>query len=368
MPKETLHEKYRREAVAFAVDSSFQATIARQSPSNIALVKYWGKYGNQLPKNPSVSLTLSKSLTETSMSVQTKKRPNPAFTFLFEGKDSPVFGKKVQDYLQSLLPYFPFIQQLDFTISSRNTFPHSSGIASSASSMSALAACLLDIENQLKGNFTDQIDLTKASFIARLGSGSAARSLFSFAAEWGFTEVLSGSSDSIACPLEQKLHPVFKTFHDSILIIHGGVKSVSSRAGHALMDTNPYAAMRYSEARKNTIQVLNALQTGDLYEFARITESEAMQLHALMMVSEPSFILLQPNTLAAISILRNYRQHNAIPVCFTLDAGPNIHLLYPDEYRTQMLAFLQQELLPLCSEKRWIDDMVGLGTSTIPSF
>ncbi|NOU48206.1 MAG: diphosphomevalonate decarboxylase [Bacteroidales bacterium] len=369
MPNETLHEKYIRDAVILSRNENFEACVSWQCPSNIALVKYWGKHGNQLPNNPSISLTLEKSRTETKVSVLTTKTGSePTFTFLFEGHESPQFGKKVQDYLQELLPYLPFIAQLSFAIESRNTFPHSSGIASSASSMSALAACLLAIEQQIKGNYTSNIDLQKASFMARLGSGSAARSFFPYAAEWGFTAAINNSSDEIALPLGQTLHPVFKTFHDSILIIHGGVKSVSSRAGHALMETNPYAKQRYHEANLNTTNLLNVLQTGDLEAFIRITEAEAMQLHALMMVSEPSFILLQPNTLSAIAIIRNYRQRTAVPLCFTLDAGPNIHLLYPGQYREQVIEFLTNELLPLCHERQWIDDKVGMGSSTISDF
>jgi diphosphomevalonate decarboxylase len=365
---ETLHKKYIREAFVNPIESAFRSTIIRQSPSNIALVKYWGKHGNQLPNNPSISFTLTTSRTETKVSVQTKKQPEPAFIFLFDGKEAPQFGRKVQDYLESLLPYFPFIQQLDFIIESRNTFPHSSGIASSASSMSALAACLLDIEQQLNDNVSGRIDLIKVSFMARLGSGSAARSVFPFAAEWGNTGALNNSSDESAIPLEHLLHPVFKTFHDSILIIHGGIKSVSSRAGHALMKTNPYANQRYLEANLHVNHLMKVLQSGDLDEFIKITEAEAMQLHALMMVSEPSFILLHPNTVAAIASIRDFRKQTAVPLCFTLDAGPNIHLLYPNENRTQVLEFLQEELLPLCHEKQWIDDKVGLGTSTLPAF
>jgi diphosphomevalonate decarboxylase len=369
MSKEDLHRKYISEAVAIADNQVFKATVTHQSPSNIALVKYWGKHGNQLPNNPSISLTLSRSRTETKVSVMTTKTGSkPVFTFLFEGHEAPQFGMKVQEYFQALLPYFQFIGQASFAIESRNTFPHSSGIASSASSMSALAVCLLDIEKRIKGDLTDEIDLKKASFMARLGSGSAARSLFPFAAEWGFTGEIDNSSDEFALPLGKILHPVFKTFHDSILIIHGGVKSVSSRAGHALMETNPYAKQRYHEANLNTTNLINVLQTGDLEAFIRITESEAMQLHALMMVSEPSFILLQSNTLAAIAIIRNYRQRTAVPLCFTLDAGPNIHLLYPNQYREQVLEFITKELLPLCHEQQWIDDKVGMGTSTMSDF
>lgn len=368
MTKENLHENYISEAIKGFDYSSFQTEVSWQSPSNIALVKYWGKHGNQLPNNPSISFTLSQSRTETKVNVTAKGNITNSFSFLFEGKEAPEFGKKVQQYLHSLSCYFPFVHELAFAIESRNTFPHSSGIASSASSMSALAACLLDIENQMFGKESGNINLKKASYIARLGSGSAARSVFPYASEWGKTNALHESCNEFALPLANSLHPVYQNYQDSILLIHSGVKAVSSRAGHVLMETNPFADARYQQANHNTSELLNVLKTGDLDAFIRITEAEAMQLHALMMVSEPSFILIQPNTLAAIAAIHDYRKQTGIPLCFTLDAGPNIHLLYPESYRKDVLHFIQHELLLFCNQQQWIDDRLGLGTSKIVTF
>jgi diphosphomevalonate decarboxylase len=362
MQNDSLFEKFKTKAVQLPAQKVFPTEIAWQSPSNIALVKYWGKHGNQLPNNPSVSLSLSVSRTETRLKAQRKSTESPGFQFLFEGKESPTFGQKVQTFLQSLLPFFPFLAELDLAVESRNTFPHSSGIASSASSMSALVMCILEIEQLITGS---EIDLQKASYFSRLGSGSAARSIFPYAAEWGFSENIAGSNDEFALPLSDKLHPVFKTYRDSILIIHSGTKSVSSRAGHALMENNPFAEVRYQEARNNTDLILNALQNGDIDKFIEITESEALQLHALMMTSNPSYILMQPGSLAAISAIRNFRKQYAVPVCFTLDAGPNIHLLYPEEHREMVIKLIHNELLPLCHNSEWIDDFVGTGASKL---
>ena len=344
--------------------------IKWQSPSNIALVKYWGKspQGLQIPQNPSVSLTLKNCRTETSVFYEESDRFG--LHFRFDGKENPEFQTKIANFLKSQMVHFPFLNQMDLHIDSSNTFPHSSGIASSASSMSALVLCLLDIDTSLRGlqeqhGGTKQstIDLQKASYLARLASGSACRSVFPKAALWGSTDAFSGSSDEYALPLEDTLAPVFKTYHDSILVVSDAKKAVSSRAGHALMDTNPYAETRYAVARQNVAELLSALKTGDLESFIRITEWEAMQLHALMMCSNPSFILMKPNTLRIINTLYEFRRETDSPVCFTLDAGPNVHLLYPDQHAEMVERFIMDELEPYCNEGQWIPDQVGDGPS-----
>lgn len=359
---ENLEKKWIEEA-AHEVPDGFSGTTAWQSPSNIALVKYWGKHGLQLPNNPSISLTLSASKSETSITYKRSDINRLRLKFFFEGKENPAFAEKVQRFLNQIAPYFPFLNQLSLEISSSNTFPHSSGIASSASAMSALVMGVLAIENKLKN--TSESDLIKASYFSRLGSGSASRSVFPVAAVWGKTTFLTESSDGFAIPVAQQLHPVFQEFYDSILIIDSGTKSVSSRAGHALMDNNPFATARYEQAHKNIQNLYSAMQSGDLETFIRITEAEALQLHALMMTSDPGYILMQPNSLAAIKAIRNYRENTQIPLCFTLDAGPNIHLLYPASVRDKVLTFIEKELQPLCANGFWIDDKVGQGASAI---
>ena len=344
--------------------------IKWQSPSNIALVKYWGKSpkGLQIPQNPSVSLTLKNCRTETSVFYEESDRFG--LHFRFDGKENPEFQTKIANFLKSQMARFPFLNQMELHIDSSNTFPHSSGIASSASSMSALVLCLLDIDASLRGSQEQHdgtkrsaIDLQKASFLARLASGSACRSVFPKAALWGATDAFAGSSDEYALPLEDTLAPVFKTYHDSILVVSDAKKAVSSRAGHALMDTNPYAETRYAVARQNVAELLSALKTGDLESFIRITEWEAMQLHALMMCSNPSYILMKPNTLRIINTLYEFRRETDIPVCFTLDAGPNVHLLYPDQHAEMVERFIMDELEPYCNEGQWIPDQVGDGPS-----
>ena len=178
---------------------------------------------------------------------------------------------------------------------------------------------------------------------------------------WGKTEAYEGSSDEYAVSLADDIHPVFKTYRDSILIVSGETKSVSSRAGHALMEGNPYAPARYAKANENIKNLLVALKSGDLDTFINITESEALQLHALMMCSNPSYILMNPNTLNLINEIWGFREETKIPLCFTLDAGPNVHLLYPEQEADKVEYYIKNVLADYCDQERWIADHVGDG-------
>ena len=332
-------------------------SVSSVSPSNIAIVKYWGKHGNQLPNNPSISFTLSRCHTETFVKATTNATDKYSLHFLFEGKESPKFQEKIDKYLVENQQYFGFLKGLDLEIESSNSFPHSSGIASSAASMSALVLCLLKLEKLVNQDVTP-IDLRKASFLSRLASGSAARSVFPVMALWGATPSVSDSSDDYAVPLADMVNPIFKTYRDSILIVSNKEKSVSSRVGHSLMNGHPLAEQRYETARKNTERLLKVLQNGDIQEFMIIAESEALQLHEMMATSTPPYKLMEPNTVKIIDLIRDYRHETGAPACFTLDAGPNVHLLYPEAYETQVKSFIKENLLQYCHDNQCIDDVV----------
>ncbi len=340
-------------------------SITWRSPSNIAIIKYWGKYGQQLPRNPSLSLTLAASCTDTQLEYEMKEEGAEEgidLAFYFHGEANDAFREKVLAYLTSLLPVFPFLNQLQLTISTGNSFPHSAGIASSASSMSALALCLCSLEDKLFKTLQEPAEFDrKASYLARLGSGSASRSIFPHAALWGETPLVAGSSNDYAIPMGDEIHEIFKDLHDDILIVSQSEKSVSSRAGHALMDGHPYAEVRYTQAKTRLAQLLEALRTGDMATFGKITEDEALTLHALMMSSNPNFLLLHPNTLAIIEKIRAYRAATGHPVYFTLDAGPNVHLIYPGDIVHEVRAWIERDLEELCEEGYVQLDWVGEG-------
>ena len=333
------------------------STVFAQSSSNIAIVKYWGKHGNQLPNNPSISFTLSRCHTDTQIKFRQNKSENYTMHFLFEGKESPKFQEKIEKYLIDNQQYFGFLKGLDLEVESSNSFPHSSGIASSAASMSALVLCLLQIEKIVNQDVTP-IDMRKASFLSRLASGSAARSVFPVMALWGETPSVPDSSDDYAVPLADIVNPVFKTYHDTILIVSNKEKSVSSRVGHSLMNGHPLAEKRYQTARENTEKLLKVLKNGDIETFIDIAESEALQLHEMMATSTPPYKLIEPNTLNIIESVRNFRQETHIPACFTLDAGPNVHLLYPAAFDAKVKSFIKENLLQYCHENQCIDDVV----------
>jgi diphosphomevalonate decarboxylase len=344
-------------------NSIYQGNISWQSPSNIALIKYWGKHGTQLPHNPSLSMSLSASSTKTTLYYKKKQRAdkNIDLTFYFEGQASEVFEKRIASYLSSILKEFPFLCDFQLRIESSNTFPHSSGIASSASAFSALALCIMDLKGIITGSINRDECYQQASDLARLGSGSAARSVYGGYTIWGEVKGMETYSDLYACPVQSDIHLEFQSFNDAILIVSGKNKKVGSSAGHALMEKNPFAQARYQQAMDHTIEMLKVLKSGNMNRFIEIVEQEALTLHGLMMSSEPGFILMKQETIDIMDRIRNFRETRQIPVAFTLDAGPNVHLLYPASSRKEVLRLINEELLHLCDKGRWIDDAIGNG-------
>jgi diphosphomevalonate decarboxylase len=286
--------------------------------------------------------------------------------FLFEGRPMPAFAAKIEAFCQGIQDRFEWLQGIELTISSSNSFPHSSGIASSASSMSALALCLVDIDCQLSGASLDvgseQIHLV--SDLARLGSGSASRSVYPHLAAWGDHPDME-SSNQWATPVVD-VHEVFKTYHDDICIVSDREKSVSSTAGHQLMEDNPYATARYAQAQARITDLLGILSRGDVVAFGELAESEAMALHGMMMCSQPSYMLIETGTIEMIRAIHAYRLSTGIPVYYSLDAGPNIHLLYPHEVADLVATWRDEVLKPMCVGGRIIADQVGFGPERLP--
>lgn len=338
-----------------------------RSPSNIALIKYWGKFPDQIPANPSISFTLSNAATTTSVAYERNKKGDggPSFDLLFEGKPKEEFRPKISTFFQRISRYMPFLNEFHLKIDTSNTFPHSSGIASSASGMAALALCLMDIEKGMTPSMETDFLLKKASFLARLGSGSACRSISGPIVEWGKHKDLSGSSDLVGLPYKGKVHEVFQDYQDTILLVHKGEKTVSSTAGHDLMNNHPFAKQRFAQAHKNLSRLLAIFETGDLQEFMEIVESEALTLHAMMMTSMPYYLLMKPQTLSIIEKIWAYRRQSGAPLCFTLDAGANVHLLYPRKDTDKILQFIKNELVVYCENGQYICDQVGGGSEKV---
>lgn len=320
-------------------------TAAEVCPSNIALIKYWGKYENQIPANPSISYTLNQCRTITEM--EYAEGENFSVKLFLSGKEEPKFAEKTAKYLAGIEKYLPWVLRGSFVIKTENTFPHSSGIASSASGFGALAKCLMALDKEISGEKSPEETLQKASLLARLGSGSACRSLYNGLVVWGDTPVVSGSADEYAVPYPvSEIHPIFRDFNDWVMLIHEGQKSVSSTVGHGLMNGNPYAQVRFVEAAKNFFTLQEILKNGDMDGFIKLVEHEALTLHAMMMVSDPAFILMQTGTLETIHKVWDFRRETGLPLFFTLDAGANVHILFPNDGRQERIkTFIETELL-----------------------
>lgn len=331
------------------------------APSNIALVKYWGKKENQIPANPSVSFTLNNCKTVTKLSYKKKNDKGFSFELLFEGQPKESFRPKIEKFFERVAVYLPFLTDYHFIIDTKNTFPHSSGIASSASGMAALAVNLMSLERLLNPDMTEDYFYNKASFLARLGSGSACRSIQGNIVTWGEHNEIKGSSDLFGVPFSGEVHEIFKNYQDTILLVDKGEKQVSSTVGHNLMHNHPFAQQRFKQAHSNLSQIKAALQSGNIDSFIEIVESEALTLHAMMMTSMPYFILMKPNTLEIINRIWQFRNATGLPVCFTLDAGANVHMLYPENIRLKILEFIKNELVALCQNSQYICDETGTG-------
>ncbi len=343
-------------------------TVCWESPSNIALVKYWGKHAGQLPMNPSISFVLHESVVR--ISIEYRIEPVTSFrieSFSLNGKANTAFLTRIEGYLRSLETHFPFLKKAHLKIDSYSSFPHSAGIASSAAAFSALALCLCSIEADFSDlSINDDDFYRRASFIARLGSGSAGRSVYNGLALWGLTDRIQGSSDEYAVRLDDtRVHQKFMTLRDAILIVDDSKKAVSSSQGHAMMHEHPFREARREQADRNLGKMLIALAGGNTKLFAEVVENEALTLHSLMMSSNPGYVLMKPNTITILEKIRNFRNENTVDACLTLDAGPNIHLLYFEKDKDIVKTFIQEELAPLCKNNRWIDDAIGNGPKQI---
>ncbi len=291
------------------------------APSNIAIIKYWGKTGEQLPINPSLSFTLKHSVTSMKIECFVKKSSNEKQVELFlNSEKNEKFAQKFEVYLERFTKYLPYLKDLKFIVHTKNSFPHSAGIASSASSASAFAFLILDIEKKIFGKEKSDF-YERCSFFSRLASGSACRSVYPGWVSWG------GGSDLYASPIKE-IHPIFYDICDTILVVDKKEKSVSSSLGHDLMNCNPFKKERIELANDHYLKLCDSLKKGNWEDVGFIAEKEALMLHALMMTSNPPYMLLSPKSVELIAKIYDFRKETGVKCFFTMDAGPNLHLLY----------------------------------------
>lgn len=338
--------------------------IGWKAPSNIALVKYWGKRDNQLPDNGSLSVSLDRSSTSTFLTFNRKEQAGGEIDmeYYFHGNKQAKFSEKIFLLLNKLLYELPFLTDYRLVFESENNFPHSAGIASSASSMAALALCLVNMEQIVKKIELNETDFfRRASFLARHGSGSAARSVYGGVVSWGKIASIDKSSDDFATPFSMQNENRMNMLRDAILIVGSEEKYFSSSSGHAAMADHPYREGRRAQAKRNLELITQAIQNKDFKLVAKISENEALSLHALLLSSAPGILLLKPNTLRIIQEIRHFREITGYDLFFTIDAGPNVHLIYFEDQREIILPFVRDTLSQFCENGTWIDDQIGTG-------
>lgn len=323
------------------------------APSNIAFVKYWGKRDAELqwPANDSLSMTLSNCKTTTT----TRRSPQGFDSFSF--KNLTITSEQYPDH-----KVFRHISRIKNTlgrnahlsITSDNSFPSDCGIASSASGFCALTlsctAALLD---------TDKWDdlaaygatRTQLSHMARLGSGSACRSIYG-----GYVKWEAGNSAS-----EQRVQQSWTDEHwalaDVIVVLSSVPKPTPSSIAHQAAWASPLFQPRLAGISSRMQIITNAIQEKDLESLGREIENEALEMHAICMTGTPAINYFSDRTSAFLAWLRMERAYGRLPAWATVDAGPNVHLICRQTDAEDVIRFIKKNW----QDVQIIKDQVGSG-------
>jgi diphosphomevalonate decarboxylase len=287
------------------------ATATAQGHPNIAFIKYWGNRDNtlRLPSNSSISMNLDGLYTRTTVSFQPSL---PYDELVINGHETMGKGLDRISYILDIIRGMANIHERAEVIS-ENNFPSGAGIASSASAFAALALA----GSNAAGLNLDEREL---SGLARRGSGSAARSIPSGFVEWQAGTVNEDSfAFSIAPPEHWELV-------DCIAVVTTAHKKTGSTEGHSIADTSPLQAARIADAPRRLEICRSAILNRYFNAFASIVELDSDMMHAVMMTSTPSLHYWKPETIRVMNAVRGWRKEG-IQVCYTIDAGANVHVL-----------------------------------------
>jgi diphosphomevalonate decarboxylase len=291
-------------------------SVSAQANPNIALIKYWGNRDEalRLPANGSISINLDGLTTRTTVSFQ----PSLAFDeLIINGHE--MMGKsleRVSDILNIVRKSAGMAMKAE--VVSENNFPTGAGIASSASAFAALALAATKAAGL-------EWPESAISRLARLGSGSASRSIPSGFVEW---KMGSGDEDCYAVSIAPPEHWALA---DCIAVVSTGHKTTGSTEGHMLASTSPLQAARVADAPRRLDACRKAILEHDFGLFTEIVEQDSDLMHAVMMTSRPPLFYWQPATLAVMEAVRALRK-SGIPAAYTIDAGPNVHVICLKEY------------------------------------
>ncbi len=295
---------------------------------NIAFIKYWGNQNDELrlAANSSLSMNLDGLYTRTSV------RFDPGLSGdEFHLNEQSVWGRGL-DRVSLFLNYVRALAgiALPARVTSSNNFPTGAGIASSAAAFAALALAASTAAGL-------QLDERSLSRLARLGSGSACRSIPAGYVEW---HAGTSDGDSYATSIAPAEH---WDLVDCIAILSSGHKSVGSTEGHAAAPTSPLQAARLADASRRLEIARRAVLERDFPSFAEIVEHDSTMMHAVMMTSQPPLFYWEPLSLGIMKAVPLWRR-DGLPCCYTLDAGPNVHVLCPAPAVGDVVARLQTML------------------------
>jgi diphosphomevalonate decarboxylase len=294
------------------------STATAVSHPNIAFIKYWGNRDKslRLPDNGSISMNLEELTTQTQVTFD----PNlPGDIFDLNGhRQTGQSAQRVVSHL-NLLRGLRGIGTKAY-VKSENNFPEGAGIASSASAFAALTVAGI----RALGIELPERDLSR---LARRGSGSASRSIPN-----GFVEWYRGASDidSYAVSIAR---PDFWELSDLVVIVDEKHKLTGSSEGHELAKTSALQSARVLDADKRIERCREAIQTRDFALLAETIEMDCNMMHAVMMTSNPPIFYWNPYTIEIITAVHAWRK-SGIPVAYTIDAGPNVHLICDSEVET----------------------------------
>lgn len=296
--------------------------------TNIALIKYWGK-ANQALKTPlmsSLSMTLDAFYTDTTFEHDASLTDD---TFILnDQKQTLENSKRVFNYIHLLQEKFGFNDH--FTIRSTNHVPTSAGLASSASAFAALATSFAA---------SYDLDLSKKdlSRLARLGSGSATRSVYG-----GFVEWQKGFDDksSYAIPIDENPNLDLSLL---ALEVDTKQKKISSTQGMKLAQTSPFYQPWLDRNTQEISELKQAIKEQDFTKIGELSELSANEMHACNLTAKEPFTYFEPETIKAIKLVEDLRK-NGIECYYTIDAGPNVKILCTLRNRKEIISAVQKTL------------------------
>lgn len=317
--------------------------------TNIALIKYWGKRNDKLflPMTSSLSLTLDAFYTETLVMTDPDLNEDQIF---------------INNRLQNLTAKQPIVRFIDLFrdladtndkvfVQSTNHVPTAAGLASSASAYAALACSLNDA-------YRLNLDPKTLSTLARQGSGSASRSLFG-----GFVQWHKGHGDDSDSSYAEMIDPADWGIAMLVIIINDQEKKISSRQGmNDTVKTSPFYKLWPQEVENDLDEIRQAIAAKDFDWMGQIAEHNAMKMHATTIAAKPSFTYWSPESVLAFQYVQYLRDEIGFSAYVTMDAGPNVKVLVPDD----QVEALRQQLLTLFEPDQLIIARPGPGPIKLP--